>query len=173
MRAAMMLLTVCLIGSVATSCATTGASVSRKAAEPRPYGYTLSGPNVVFAFRPEEYASVTSGATGEWVPMKELRINSVAVAGEFNRWSTDAWPLARSGEGWIATRPIAEFEQVRPQQFKFVINGRFWAEPPTTALNRITAPDETRVTNLMLQINNPSWQPVLAAPHKKSVTRMK
>src|SRR5206468_13051441 len=118
---------------------------------PRVYGYSLSGDRVVFAFRPEEYEFVTTNGTGEWIRMDDLRVTRVAVSGEFNRWSNDNCPLARSGGEWVAERPVSEFDAARPQRFKFIVNGKFWAEPPLDALNRLPISDGSRVANLVLR----------------------
>ena len=140
----LMLVTLALAG-----CAT-HSMIARTAAGPRPMGYTISGDKVVFLFRPVEYAFLTRSAANEWVPADSVHIDRVAVAGEFNRWSTDALPMARAGDAWTTTRPIREFEGERPQQFKFVVNGQFWAEPPAEATNRAPAPDGSHVSNLQL-----------------------
>ncbi len=141
-----------LAGLAISGCATTKAMVATPRG-PHAYGYTLSGSNVVFSFRASDYPTVTSGTSNDLFPIGDVRIHRVSVAGEFNRWSTEAMAMVRAGEYWVATRPITEFESSRPFQFKFVINGRFWAEPPPDALNRALAKDG--VANLMLQIDKP------------------
>ena len=156
----------CLAVLLTGGCATSG-GVLQSTPVPHEYGYLLSGTNVVFSFRAADYPELTSGATGEWLPIGDVRINRVSVAGEFNRWSTEALPMARSGGYWVATRPITEFESSRPLQFKFVINGRFWAEPPPDALNRAVTTDGNKVANLVLQIDRPV-SPTEAAPHAQS-----
>ena len=159
MRWTSLLLAILLAGG----CATSG-GVHPSTPVPREYGYLLSGTNVVFSFRASDYPELTSGATGEWIPIGDVRINRVSVAGEFNRWSTEAMAMARSGEYWVATRPISEFESSRSLQFKFVINGRYWAEPPPDALNRAFTTGGTKIANLVLQIDRPVPPPE-AAPH--------
>src|SRR6185436_18086979 len=91
--------------------------------------------------------------THEELPLGDIRINRVSVGGEFNRWSTDVWPMARSGDTWVTTRPITEFEASRELKFKFVINGRYWAEPPADAQNRALAPGNA--ANLVLKTDRP------------------
>ena len=135
-------------------CAGTGPRAATPT-RPRAFGYHFSGDNIVFDFRPRDYTYVTSGETGEWIRLSDLRIVSVAVGGEFNRWSVDRWPLTRSGEWWVASRPIHDLDSGRRQLFKFVINGRFWAEPPAGASNRVLAGDGSRVANLSLEIDRP------------------
>lgn len=142
-----------LAGIAMNGCAATKGMVAAPRG-PHVYGYTLSGSNVVFSFRTADYPTVSSGTSNDLFPIGDVRINRVSVAGEFNRWSTEAMPMTRAGEYWVAMRPITEFESSRPFQFKFVINGRFWAEPPPDALNRALAKDG--VANLMLQIDKPT-----------------
>ena len=153
-----------LAGFVMSGCATTSGLVAASRG-PHAYGYTLSGSNVVFSFRAADYPTVSSGSSNDVFPLGDVRINRVSVAGEFNRWSTEAMPMARAGDYWVAARPITEFESSRPFQFKFVINGRCWAEPPPNALNRALAKDG--VANLMLQIDKPS-PPKEVAPHAQA-----
>ena len=77
----------------------------------------------------------------------------MAVAGEFNRWSTTAWPMALAGGQWITTQPIADFDSERPLAFKFIVNSEYWVEPPVTALNRATPPG-SKLANLMLELHH-------------------
>jgi hypothetical protein len=143
-----------LVTLALAGCAT-HSMIARTATGPRPFGYTIAADQVVFMFRPLDYAFMTRGPANEWVAADSVRIDRVAVAGEFNRWSTDALPMARAGDAWTTTRPIREFESERPLQFKFVINGQFWAEPPAEATNRAPAPDNSHVANLRLILNQP------------------
>jgi hypothetical protein len=147
------LLLVLVLGLV--GCAPTVPALKSAAAPPeaRRLGYHLSGSQVVFEFRPGEFTEVTSGAKPKWSKLSELRIHSVSVAGEFNRWSTTAWPMALAGDQWITTHAIADFNPDRPLGFKFVINGEFWVEPPAQALNRAPVPD-SRLANLMLELHH-------------------
>ena len=72
--------------------------------------------------------------------------------------------MGRSGGVWVARRLITEFESSRPLLCNFVINGRYWAEPPPDALNRAFTTGDTKIANLVLQIDRPVSPPE-AAPH--------
>lgn len=54
---------------------------------------------------------------------------SVSLAGEFNGWSTSAWPMSDAdGDGvWSITVPL---ETGRSYQYKFVVNGGEWMTDP-------------------------------------------
>jgi len=53
---------------------------------------------------------------------------SVAVAGDFNRWSATASPLARQGSRglWTIVVPLPPGEHL----FMYVVNGTQWISPP-------------------------------------------
>jgi hypothetical protein len=53
---------------------------------------------------------------------------SVAVAGDFNNWSTSATPMHRVSEGgaWLVTVPLRPGRYV----YSFVVNGRQWTPDP-------------------------------------------
>lgn len=131
--------------------------------QPHRLGFRLSGTQVVFEFRPEEYVDVTSGPTAKRARLADLRIHSVAVGGEFNRWSTTALPMALASGAWITAQPIADFAADRPLAFKFVVNGEYWVEPPASALNRATARG-TPLGNLMLELHHSDAPPGAAPP---------
>ena len=58
-----------------------------------------------------------------WAP----NAHSVAVAGDFNQWSTTADPLTHEGNGYWST--FAGFAKVR-NRYKFVIDGHLWKNDP-------------------------------------------
>jgi 1,4-alpha-glucan branching enzyme len=72
---------------------------------------------------------------------------SVAVAGDFNRWSTAATPLERNGSGLWST----EIDVPRAGRFayKFIIDGTRWVEDPG---NGMKAPDNHGGLNSVLVI---------------------
>ena len=49
----------------------------------------------------------------------------VAVAGTFNGWSTQATPLVRQGDAWVAEIEV----EPGPLAYKFVVDGRWLLDP--------------------------------------------
>lgn len=109
------------------------------AGEVEPLGYRLEGEEVVFAFDRTQHESATRGDSGQRVAMADIELSErsgVAVAGEFNDWSTDAWMMELAEPGvYELRRPLEEFGEQGSWAFKFVIDGMLWVEPPSSALN--------------------------------------
>jgi hypothetical protein len=110
---------------------------------------------VVFRFNPSSYANVTRNDNGEWLKIGDVTIKSVSVAGEFNDWSKDAWQMTEVKDGVYELRKdLGGFGGRHEWQFKFVVNGFYWVEPPTDAPNRIPsgAWGANRSYNLVLTV---------------------
>jgi hypothetical protein len=111
--------------------------------------------DVVFSFNPSDYTNVTRDDTGEWLDIRGLPIDDVCVAGEFNDWSKDAWQMTKGRSGvYELSKSWAAFRERQEWQFKFVINGFYWVEPPAEAPNRVPsgAWRENRSYNLVVRI---------------------
>jgi len=102
-------------------------------------GYRIDGKEVVFTFDRTQYEFAARGDNGQrvamaGVPLAELA--GVAVAGEFNGWSTDAWMMEPVEPGvYELRRPLGQFREYGSWAFKFVIDGMLWVEPPSSAPN--------------------------------------
>lgn len=122
----------------------------------RVYGYALVNDDVVFVFSPDIFGVATRGDNGWPVAVVDIDIGTVAVAGEFNGWSTDAWPMAETDGGtYQLTRPIEELKGRESWQFKFVIDGFYWVEPPADAENAPRTGFSNASRNLILWIEKP------------------
>ncbi len=100
-------------------------------------GYRVDHDEVVFVFDPAAFG----------VPIApDARVH---VAGDFNRWldasdgkirnPSPAWQMQRVAEGrYELHKPLADFQQRRQWEFKFVVNLSQWIDVPGTALNRTT-----------------------------------
>ncbi len=112
---------------------------SAAAGEVEPLGYRLEGEEMVFTFDRSRYGVVTRGDNGQRVAMINIELSErsrVAVAGEFNGWSTDAWMMVLKEPGvYELRRPLEEFGGQGAWAFKFVIDGMLWVEPPSSAPN--------------------------------------
>jgi hypothetical protein len=116
------------------------------------FGYTDKGDSVEFIFGQQNKITV-SGV--EVVLQKRINeINQVNVAGDFNEWNPDVakFQMKKSG-GKIFTITISKAaigKKGEMRQFKFVLNHKYWVEPPKEAQNKLTGKDGN--TNLTLKL---------------------
>ena len=117
----------------------------------RVFGYSVEKDEVVFRFSPEDYEVATRHEDGQPADLGAMAIENVAVAGEFNDWSRDAWMMERVGDGvYELRRPLDDFAGQPEWQFKFVVNGEYWVEPLPGAENLVTTQEGIR--NLLLKV---------------------
>jgi hypothetical protein len=110
------------------------------AAPPALLGCRVSRDTVVFRFQPARYRMVVNGRTSRWMRLSELRVREVTVAGPWNQWSTEAWPLhAGPGAAWTLRCPLSAVADRDTVPFKFVVNGEWWVQPPPDTPNQINA----------------------------------
>jgi hypothetical protein len=116
-------------------------------------GYRIANDEVVFDFRPTDYEWTTSNQGGKRVRLSEVSIEKVCVAGEFNGWEKDKWVLEKAAVPghYELHRKLSEFNGKTEYQFKFVINGESWVEPPTDAANRVSEGGNTFNLYLMVR----------------------
>ena len=111
--------------------------------EVEPLGYRLEGEEVVFAFDRTQYEFATRGDNGQRVAMDDIELSErsgVAVAGEFNDWSTGAWMMELAEPGaYELRRPLEQFGERGTWKFKFVIDEMLWVEPPCSAPTRTSS----------------------------------
>lgn len=117
------------------------------------FGYREDGAAVRFEFVPRQYAQATRDVSGEFVDVSALRIESVTVAGEFNAWSKTEWPMQRKGSRYVLTKAKSELGSAPSYQFKFVVNGEWWVEPPLTASNQKSTGFMNNSANLVLEVH--------------------
>jgi hypothetical protein len=118
-------------------------------------GFTIVGGSVRFVFDPTRFESATNGETGEWVPLRSLRIETVHLAGDFNDWSPSAWLMRTAGPAGslsLLERPFAELGGSGAHQFKFVLNRVWWVEPGPNNPNRRETGLGNRSSNLEVVI---------------------
>jgi len=128
-------------------------------ADYEPFGYRIEGDTVVFRFDHLRYESVSRGDTGRRMLMEQVMPDDgsvVAVAGEFNGWSTDAWVMECMEPGvYELRRPLADFGGAGQWAFKFVIDGILWVEPPRAAPNAVPTGFSNLSYNLLLVVDGP------------------
>lgn len=114
-------------------------------------GYTIEQDEVVFRFDPKEYEDFFS-SSGIWKQGEDLKIKQVYVSGTFNSWDNQAKAYEMKLENGIYNLrvPIQTITKPMPVvyeyygkkyysgnerssstniEFKFVVNGKYWAEP--------------------------------------------
>lgn len=105
--------------------------------------YYFEGDEVVFEFDMNMYQYV-SKPSGARTQLARIAVNKVALAGEFNDWSSNAWEMKDMGNGKYQLRKkVADFKDKNQWEFKYALNGgQYWAEPeqnmmPTTSVSNI------------------------------------
>lgn len=93
-------------------------------------GYYIEGGEVVFIFKESDYKKVTSDTSGHQESLFDITVETVAVSGNFNNWSKDAWPMKKIDEHTYQLRKhLDDFMGEFSWDFKFIINNDYWAEP--------------------------------------------
>ncbi len=114
-------------------------------AQKKTQGYRVEGDEVVFTFDKRDYKEVTHGLSQhrKSIDDKDLAIEMIAVAGEFNNWSQDKWIMTKIDENRYEFRKkMADFTDEFSWEFKFVINEHYWAEPEGDIENITDAKNE-------------------------------
>lgn len=92
--------------------------------------YHFEGDDVVFVFDIRNYAKELLGKNALRVDFADLGIADVALTGNFNDWSKKGWHMEKKDEfTFILRKRIADFNDIFPLDFKYIINGRFLADP--------------------------------------------
>lgn len=100
-------------------------------------GYDIVNDTVVFTFDPGDYNKVTKDGSSRTMEFEDLDVISVAVSGEFNDWSKEEWRMQPLGNGLFQLKKaLADLRDQFSWEFKYVVNGLYWAEPGTAFLNR-------------------------------------
>ncbi len=91
--------------------------------------YYLDGQDVVFVFDIREYAKALLGENALRVDFADLGIYDVAISGQFNGWSKKGWTMnKRDAFTFELRKPITEFNDAFPLEFRYIINDRYIAD---------------------------------------------
>lgn len=128
-------------------------SNSLKANEPvSSFGYLNKGDSIEFVFG-QQQTIIISGV--EIILEKRINeINQVNIAGDFNGWSPnfDKYQMNKVNDKLfkitVCKTSLGKTGDIR--QFKFVLNHKYWVEPPAQALNKFKGKDGN--TNLTLKL---------------------
>lgn len=123
-------------------------------------GYRIEGGDVIFTFDRRDYEEVTHDSFGFKRPSKNIEIDNVVVAGEFNNWSKKKWHMRKIDENIYELRKsIDDFSDAFSWEFKYIINNTYWAEPSRNVSNLAKAEKDghklRRVYNLKMYLAHP------------------
>jgi hypothetical protein len=116
------------------------------------FGYSDKGDSVEFIFG-QQKKIIVMGV--EVLLEKRINeINQVNVAGDFNGWNPDVAKFQmKKVNGNLFALTVSKSaigEKGEQRQFKFVLNHKYWVEPPQEAQNKFTGKDGN--TNLTLKL---------------------
>ncbi|MGB3851978.1 MAG: hypothetical protein WA958_18555 [Tunicatimonas sp.] len=103
-------------------------------------GYFTQEKQLVFEFDAAQHSYAVQENDGNVVPTSSLTIFSVALAGEFNGWQTDQYPMKTSDSTTYRVQVPLDSLGAADSQFAFVINNFYWVEPTLEGVNRVPAP---------------------------------
>ncbi|MCF8255236.1 MAG: glycogen-binding domain-containing protein [Bacteroidia bacterium] len=114
-------------------------------------GYTIQGDKVIFMFDPMECDDYTS-SYGMLKTRKDLKIKEVYVSGAFNNWKEKdkAFLMQAKGDKFELSVPLSSLTPEGKIEFKFVVNGKYWAEPNLKYKNRTPSGNWTYRFNYVL-----------------------
>ena len=107
-------------------------------AEEKPYqAYYFEGDEVVFEFDPKQHNKLTHKNKSQRLDFEDIDIYKVALSGNFNNWSMKGWKMKRTRDGKFQIRKkIEDFDDQFKWEFKFIVNGKYWAEPGKNISNK-------------------------------------
>ena len=116
------------------------------------FGYFDKGDSVQFVFGQQK--SIKVGLVAISLDQRRDEIKQVNLAGDFNGWSPNNKKyLLKKVDNIIYTLTLSKAEigkKGETRQFKFVLNEKYWIEPPAEAENKLTGKDGN--TNLLLRL---------------------
>ncbi|MCU0447361.1 MAG: hypothetical protein MUE85_20895 [Microscillaceae bacterium] len=123
-----------------------------QSAKNTPLGYRIEGDEVVFVFDVRDYQK---NIGSQPLDFTEFEIHKVAIAGEFNDWRKQGWSMHKVNKYIYELRKkLKDFSGKPTWEYKFVINEKYWVEPPKNAPNR--ANDSDSHNNLVFSTIKPS-----------------
>ena len=97
-------------------------------------GYKIEGEDVIFIFDVNDYPNIKNNGD---------TIDNVYVSGEFNNWAKEKWKMDKVNDSIYQLRKnLSIFTSDFDWEFKFIINGKHWAEPSQDFENITDAIDD-------------------------------
>ncbi|NJL14199.1 MAG: hypothetical protein HC913_15105 [Microscillaceae bacterium] len=121
-------------------------------------GYRIENGQVVFEFDLRDYQQATQDGQHQVYDFRDLDVVEVAVAGEFNNWSKDGWKMRQIDDYRFQLRKkLKDFDGKFEWQYKFIVNEKYWVEPPVKARNQVEMyPGYRKSRNLVLNTEVPT-----------------
>jgi hypothetical protein len=117
------------------------------------FGYIVKGDSIEFRFG--EQKSIKIGMLDIDLDKRRSEIKTVNLAGDFNAWNpkNTGFLLKKVDEKIykLTVHRNSIGKKGETHLFKFVLNEKYWIEPPQEALNKISGPDHN--TNLFIKLN--------------------
>lgn len=116
-------------------------------------GYRIENQEVVFVFIPSDISDYNT-SYGMWKKSSNVKIKEVFVSGEFNNWQANVptFKMTKVGEVYELRMPIDLSQNKTRYEFKFVINGKYWAEPSTKYKNICQSGEYMGSNNFILEL---------------------
>lgn len=118
-------------------------------------GHYVKEGQVIFVFTPSDYNTFTRLRNGKDKNPERVRIKQVAISGNFNNWDKEGIVMEAIGDGvFVWSQPLRFFDEELTWDFKYLINGKYWAEPDPGFRDHVVAgmhPDGR--TSYFLQLN--------------------
>jgi hypothetical protein len=116
------------------------------------FGYLDKGDSIEFIFGQQQKIRV--GGVEVVLQDRINEIKQVNLAGDFNAWNPNStkYELTKVGDKLfkITISKASLGKKGELKQFKYVLNHKYWVEPPAEAVNKYTGKDGN--TNLTLQL---------------------
>lgn len=117
------------------------------------FGYIERGDSVEFRFGDQK--NIKIGILDIDLDKRRAEIKSVQLAGDFNAWNATNPNFALKTTDNKIYKIVLHKKLIgqkgETHKFKFVLNGKYWIEPPAEALNKITGADHN--TNLFIKLS--------------------
>ncbi len=103
-------------------------------------GYQAQESEIVFTFDPTQHEYVIQEDDGNVLPLSDITVHQVTLAGEFNAWQANSLAMEPDDDGVYRLTLTLDSLRLTDTQFAFVINDYYWVEPLLDAVNRVPAP---------------------------------
>lgn len=95
--------------------------------------YSIQGDEIVFEFDVRKYPESLYLKDADKGDFADLKIHEVAIAGRFNNWNSKGWKMEKiSAFIFQLRKKLDAFNDPFPIDFKYIINGKFIADPKST-----------------------------------------
>lgn len=125
-------------------------------------GHYIKNDQVIFVFTPEDYDSFKRLKNGRFKKPSRVKVKEVCISGNFNNWSKEGVYMEPLGdEVFVLSQPLSIFKDELTWDFKYLVNGKFWAEPDPSFRDHVvsgTQPDGS--PSYFLQLNTFTADPM-------------